>query len=74
MTNLIDMQNIPRLADDEKATVGIPSVREWRRGEHHYISAWDGAEWHDYGVGKDGNLGEPYDDFNDRISAPLVEE
>lgn len=72
MTNIFELQNIPRLADTEKATYGLPSIRESHRNGHHYLSFWDGQSWADYGVDDGGELCDPYDDWFERTNPHTI--
>jgi len=71
--NMIDLQNMPRLKANEKATAGIASVCVSEDGK--FVSVWDGETWaHNFtgsertvwGVSNSGELvdAEPYADLD----------
>lgn len=71
--NMIDLQNMPRLQANEKATVGIASVCVSEDGK--FVSVWNGETWaHNFtdgfrtvwGISDSGELvnAEPYADLD----------
>jgi hypothetical protein len=71
--NMIDLQNMPRLQENEKATVGIAAVYVSEDGR--FVSVWNGDTWaHNFtgsertiwGISDSGELvdAEPYADLD----------